>query len=67
MMQIWSGTNWSMMSAADADATDVERPLHAYMLANEAQQHAVQDVPDAALVFLLGSRYCETDRLSEIA
>jgi transglutaminase-like putative cysteine protease len=32
-----------------------------------AQQHAVQDLPDEALVFLLGSRYCETDRLSEIA
>jgi transglutaminase-like putative cysteine protease len=32
-----------------------------------AQQHAVQDLPDDALMFLLGSRYCETDRLSEIA
>jgi len=32
-----------------------------------AQQHAVQDLPDDVLVFLLGSRYCETDRLSEIA
>ncbi len=32
-----------------------------------AQQHAVQDLPDETLVFLLGSRYCETDRLSEIA
>jgi len=30
-------------------------------------QHAVQDLPDECLVFLLGSRYCETDRLSEIA
>jgi transglutaminase-like putative cysteine protease len=27
----------------------------------------VEDLPDEALVFLLGSRYCETDRLSEIA
>ncbi len=32
-----------------------------------AKQHAVQDLPDNALVFLLGSRYCETDRLSDIA
>jgi transglutaminase-like putative cysteine protease len=32
-----------------------------------ARQHAVQDLPDDALVFLLGSRYCETDRLSETA
>ncbi|MBV8122304.1 MAG: transglutaminase family protein [Alphaproteobacteria bacterium] len=33
----------------------------------QAQQLAVEDLPDEALVFLLGSRYCETDRLSEIA
>ena len=32
-----------------------------------AQQHAVQDLPDDAMVFLLGSRYCETDRLSDTA
>jgi transglutaminase-like putative cysteine protease len=32
-----------------------------------AQQHAVEDLPDEALIFLLGSRYCETDRLSELA
>jgi transglutaminase-like putative cysteine protease len=32
-----------------------------------AWQHEVQDLPDEALVFLLGSRYCETERLSEIA
>ena len=32
-----------------------------------AQQHAVQELPDDCLVYLLGSRYCETDRLSEIA
>ena len=33
----------------------------------EARQHAVPELPDDTLVFLLGSRYCETDRLSEIA
>ena len=32
-----------------------------------ATQHAIEDLPDECLVFLLGSRYCETDRLSEIA
>jgi len=29
--------------------------------------HAVEDLPEEAMVFLLGSRYCETDRLSPIA
>src|ERR1700751_681137 len=37
------------------------------VVASEAQQHAVEDLPDEALVFLLSSRYCETDRLSDIA
>jgi transglutaminase-like putative cysteine protease len=32
-----------------------------------AWQHAVEDLPEDTLLFLLGSRYCETDRLSEIA
>jgi transglutaminase-like putative cysteine protease len=32
-----------------------------------AIQHAVQDLPEETLVFLLGSRYCETDHLSKIA
>lgn len=36
-------------------------------LAWGAQQHAVQDLPDDTFVYLLGSRYCETDRLNEIA
>jgi len=33
----------------------------------EAQQVPVERLPDDTLVFLLGSRYCETDRLSKIA
>ncbi len=33
----------------------------------EAEQHALEDLPDHVLVFLLGSRYCDTDRLSELA
>jgi len=32
-----------------------------------AWQHPVQDLPDETLVFLLGSRYCDTDRMTEIA
>ena len=33
----------------------------------DAEQHPVEDLPDDVLVFLLGSRYCETDRLSDTA
>jgi len=43
----------------DSGATDVIVP--------DARQVPVQELPEEALVFLLGSRYCETDRLSEIA
>jgi len=32
-----------------------------------ARQHPIQDLPGETLVFLLGSRYCETDLLSEVA
>ena len=32
-----------------------------------APQHAVEDLPEESLVFLLGSRYCETDRLTGVA
>jgi transglutaminase-like putative cysteine protease len=32
-----------------------------------AQQHAVQDLPAETLVFLLPSRYCESDQLSDVA
>lgn len=33
----------------------------------DAQQLPVQDLPEETLLFLLGSRYCETDRLSDTA
>jgi len=33
----------------------------------QAQQIPVPDLPEETLLFLLGSRYCETDRLSETA
>jgi transglutaminase-like putative cysteine protease len=32
-----------------------------------AQQHSIQDLPEEALVFLLGSRYCDTEKFAEIA
>jgi transglutaminase-like putative cysteine protease len=32
-----------------------------------SRQHPVPDLPDETLLFLLGSRYCETDRLSQTA
>ena len=32
-----------------------------------AEQSPVSDLPEEALLFLLGSRYCETDRLSDAA
>ena len=37
------------------------------VVVSSAQQHSIQDLPEETLVFLLGSRYCETDRLSETA
>jgi transglutaminase-like putative cysteine protease len=37
------------------------------LIAPQATQVPVQDLPDDVLVFLLGSRYCETDRLTDIA
>ena len=44
---------------ADSGEPDVSAP--------GAVQHPVEDLPDEALVFLLGSRYCETDLLSDTA
>jgi transglutaminase-like putative cysteine protease len=36
-------------------------------IARAELQHAVEDLPADSLVFLLGSRYCETDRLTSVA
>ena len=35
--------------------------------APNAIQHPIEDLPPDVLVYLLGSRYCETDRLSDMA
>jgi len=34
---------------------------------SDQPQHEVQDLPDETLVYLLGSRYCDTDLLSDLA
>ena len=38
-----------------------------YYVAFDAPQNAVETLPTDTLGFLLGSRYCETDRLSDHA
>jgi transglutaminase-like putative cysteine protease len=37
------------------------------VIAPDAPQHAVQDLPEETLLYLLGSRYCETELLSDFA
>jgi transglutaminase-like putative cysteine protease len=36
-------------------------------VAADARQHTIDDLPDDTLIFLMPSRYCETDRLLDIA
>jgi transglutaminase-like putative cysteine protease len=43
----------------DSGLPDERRP--------SAVQHPIEALPEETLVFLLGSRYCETDRLSDLA
>jgi transglutaminase-like putative cysteine protease len=54
----------SMRISANAIVNDVGTPEASFP---EAKQLAVEDLPDNTLLYLLGSRYCETDRLSELA
>ena len=37
------------------------------VIPRNAIQHEIKDLPDDVLVFLLGSRYCDTDRLGDLA
>jgi len=53
-----------MRVTADAVVNDSGLPD---VIVPDAQQIPVQDLPEETLLFLLGSRYCETDQLSEIA
>ena len=50
--------------SADAIVNDTGEPD---VVAAQAHQHQVQELPEETLPFLLGSRYCETDLLSEVA
>ena len=50
--------------SADVVVNDSGKPD---VIVREAQQLAVEDLPEETLLFLLGSRYCETDQLSETA
>lgn len=50
--------------SADALVNDTGRPDP---IVTSTLQHDVQELPEESMVFLLGSRYCETDRLSDIA
>ncbi len=43
----------------DSGESDIQSP--------DAIQHDIADLPHDVLVYLLGSRYCETDRMSETA
>jgi hypothetical protein len=45
----------------------VQDPGELDAISPQAQQHALEDLPVEVLIYLLGSRYCETDRLSDTA
>ncbi|WP_428392894.1 transglutaminase-like domain-containing protein [Lichenicoccus sp.] len=49
----------NQFTIADSGEPDVQTP--------QARQIAVEDLPPEVLVYLLGSRYCETDKLSDTA
>jgi transglutaminase-like putative cysteine protease len=53
-----------MRLAADGTVRDSGLPD---VIVPSAAQHAVEDLPAEAIVYLLGSRYCETDRLLALA
>jgi transglutaminase-like putative cysteine protease len=52
-------TMWGDATIEDDGLLDVLVP--------DARELPVQELPDDCLVYLLGSRYCETDRLSQVA
>ena len=53
-----------MRLSGDGEVSDSGLPD---IVAPSAPQHPVEDLPAETIVYLLGSRYCETDRLSDIA
>lgn len=50
---------WGDATIEDHGRPDVVRP--------DAREMPVPELPDDCLVYLMGSRYCETDRLSQVA
>jgi len=65
--------NWCTRIVAPSGATRVSADVlindsgNPDVIAPQAQQVPVEDLPEDTLLFLLGSRYCETDRLSATA
>jgi transglutaminase-like putative cysteine protease len=53
---------FSITGAAFVSDTGTPDPI-----VSNAVQHVIHELPEDSLVFLLGSRYCETDKLSAIA
>lgn len=45
----------------------IEDPFEPDLVVPGARQMALADLPDDVLLYLLASRYCETDRLTEVA
>lgn len=52
-------TLWSSFVAEDAGVVDMRAP--------DGPQSPIEQLPDDVLIYLLGSRYCETDRLMQVA
>src|SRR5437870_5221722 len=52
----------TISSSAVLNASNIADPV-----VPTARQHPVWELPEETLVYLLGSRYCETDQLTEIA
>ena len=50
--------------ASNAKVRDTGKPDS---VVKTAQQHAIEELPEEALVFLLASRYCDTEKLSQVA
>jgi transglutaminase-like putative cysteine protease len=65
--------NWCSRLVAPAGVTSISTDALVNdsglpdIAAPDARQTPVEQLPEETLVFLLGSRYCETDRLSSIA
>jgi transglutaminase-like putative cysteine protease len=45
----------------------VENDGHPDVICTEAQQHPVEELPSEVLQFLLSSRYCQVDQMSQVA